>query len=120
MVLLSLKEGFAVAKKQSKEPLDNILRHHIDGIQPYVHYRRLLSLSLMVKSLTDNPLLPGELFKVRHRNVLPSLQIGMRQVERMLSAIEEGLVLGTDSADKLNSRFFRFEKVKRSLLSELI
>jgi hypothetical protein len=28
---------------------------YIDGLQPFVHYRRLLSLALMVRSLTDNP-----------------------------------------------------------------
>ena len=48
---------------------------YLDGIQPFVQYRRLLSLALMVRSLTDNPLLPTELFADPHRHYTANVDI---------------------------------------------
>ena len=122
-------------------------RHFIDGIQPYVMYRRLLSTVLLVRCLADNPLLPAELFLGRDRCVLPSLDLGLRQAENLLSALEEGVVTSVrlDSgalhdaeagakdlsraavlADQLSrriygdkgaSKVFRFEAARRSLVA---
>ena len=70
---------------------------HIDGIQPYVQYRRLLSLVLLVRSLTDNPLLPSELFAFTKSEFqfLP-LEGPMRRVERLLHCLEEGIASALD------------------------
>jgi len=48
---------------------------YLDGVQPFVQYRRLLSLALMVRSLTDNPLLPTELFANPHRHYTVNVDI---------------------------------------------
>lgn len=68
-------------------------RHFIDGIQPYVYYRRLLSVIMLVKSLSDNPLLPAELFLGKDRNILPAFDLGLRQAENLLSVMEESIVI---------------------------
>lgn len=120
---------------------------YIDGIQPYVFYRRLLSVALLVKSLSDNPLLPAELFLGKDQSLLPSLDLGLKQAENLLSALEEGLVAtirldaqtskelsqgATNEAvafklseslarrlygDKGVSRVFKFEAARRSLVA---
>lgn len=38
-----------------------LIQCHLDGIQPYLLYRKLLSFMLLFDSLCDNPLLPGDL-----------------------------------------------------------
>lgn len=71
---------------------------YIDGLQPFVHYRRLLSLALMVRSLTDNPLLPTELFAGRHRQFSGDVDLGLRQAETLLSNLEAGIVAAAGPA----------------------
>ena len=65
---------------------------YLDGVQPFVQYRRLLSLALLVRSLTDNPLLPTELFATPHRHYTGNIDISLRQAETLLSNLEAGLV----------------------------
>jgi hypothetical protein len=95
-------------------------RKHIDGIQPFVYYRRLLSLTSLIKSMTDNPLLPTEMFATRHRNVLPNIDISLCHIESMLTYMEHSIVLGSDFASANNSRFLRFEKARKSLVARKI
>jgi hypothetical protein len=52
-----------------------LTQRYFDGIQPYVHYKRLLSLANLIKSLTDNPILPSDIFLNRKNQTL-SLQPG--------------------------------------------
>jgi len=76
--------------------------HFVDGIQPYVQYRRLLATMLLVKSLCDNPLLPSELFLGENRQVMPSFEYSFKHVENLLTSLEAGIVTGL-RLDKMDS-----------------
>lgn len=96
-------------------------RFYIDGVQPFVKYRKLLSLSLLVKTLTDNPLLPTELFAGRYRNMLPNLNLGINQAEKLLSCLEEGLLIGTDApANYQISKYYRYEAARKNIAARKI
>ena len=77
-------------------------QHFVDGIQPYIQYRRLLATMLMVKSFTDNPLLPSELFLGMDRTVLPSFEYSLRHAENLLSSLESAVVTAL-RLDKIDS-----------------
>ena len=70
---------------------------YIDGLQPYVLYRRLLSLALIVRSMIDNPLVPSEIFASPNRQFLPSMDINLKQAEKLLSSLEEGVAVSVSS-----------------------
>lgn len=120
VVNLSLNESHAKLKKRfisDQEKRDRKPHHYIDGVQPYVHYRKLLSLALLVKTVTDNHLLPTELFAERHRNILPNMNISMIKTEKLLSCLEEGLLIGSDNeTGRTNTKFYRFENVRKNIL----
>ena len=89
---------YAFEKQKTLKLTMNELRsssgHFVDGIQPYVQYRRLLATMLLVKSYSDNPLLPSELFLGKDRMVLPHFDFSLKHAETLLSALEEGVVTG--------------------------
>ncbi len=103
-LLLEARDGvvqaliYAVDKIKRDKLQSNDLRspsgHFVDGIQPYVQYRRLLATMLLVKSYCDNPLLPSELFLGMDRTVLPSFEYSLKHVENLLSSLEAGFVTG--------------------------
>lgn len=65
----------------------------VDGIQPYLSYRRLLSLASMIKVLCDNPLLPAELFSARElMNDSIRIDRAVQRAENMLMHMEHSLV----------------------------
>ena len=63
----------------------------IDGLQPFVAYRRLLSVALAAKCFSDNPLLPGEVFGGNVRNNFLSNVSKMKifHAEAALSGLEQ-------------------------------
>ena len=67
------RTGSAAAMSFAGAPIATNL--YLDGLQPFVQYRRLLSLALLVRSLTDNPLLPTELFASPHRHYTGNIDI---------------------------------------------
>lgn len=116
-VQFALKESYSVKlKKRAKEAStaavagDELLevedKEHtlpfIDGMQPYVQYRRLLSLALLVKSLTDNPLLPSDIFLDKNSQYLSKFEVSLNQASHVLTTLEDALMLG--SVDKKIAR----------------
>jgi hypothetical protein len=120
VVNLSLNESHSKLKKRfisDQEKRDRKPHHYIDGVQPFVHYRKLLSLALLVKTVTDNHLLPTELFAERHRNILPNMNLSMIKTEKLLSCLEESLLIGSDNeTGRTNTKFYRFENVRKNIL----
>ena len=96
-------------------------RYYIDGVQPFIKYRKLLSLALLVKTLTDNPILPTELFAGRYRNMLPNLNLGINQAEKLLTCLEEGLLIGSDApANYQISKYYRYETARTNIVARKI
>jgi hypothetical protein len=112
-----------------------IIRQHqyIDGFQPYVHYRRLLSLASYIKSLSDNPLLPPEIFTaslhsaededlLTPSSIKPSstslvttlpFQISIHRAEKLLSSLETSLFYARLDHQQISaSKYQSFEKLR--------
>ena len=86
------------SRKEKIIPTKDIqINIYIDGLQPYVLYKRLLSLALLVRSMADNPLLPSEIFSRPQRQFLPSMDISLKQVEKLLGGLEEGVTISISS-----------------------
>eukprot|EP00605_Chrysophyceae_sp_TOSAG23-4_P002197 GSChrysophyteH1.ASY1.ANO1.2427.1 assembled CDS len=93
--------------------------HFVDGIQPYVAYRRFLSTMLLVKAYSDNPLLPSELFLGQDRSLQPSFDYSFKHVENLLSSLEAGVITSL-RLDKVESSIYRFEATRRNLVTRKI
>jgi hypothetical protein len=67
----------------------------IDGIQPYLAYRRLISLLSLSRAVNENPLLPTELFSsLSLSNYRESdIRLAIARADRLLSNLEESLFL---------------------------
>jgi hypothetical protein len=130
-VKAALSDSF---KKQQKRYQDSYADQKgfrsIDGLQPFVHYRRLLSVVLLIRGLLDNPVIPSEVFGVAHRNVFPNLTVGTKQAEIVLSALEQSFFVGngagampgiggggTDANTLKRSKYFRFERARASMVA---
>jgi len=100
-------------------------RTYIDGIQPFIAYRRLLLLSSLIKTLCDNPLLPTDLFSAADLdNKSPNIDQAMFRADKLLSSIEQGFILAPGSgAVKGNifmgifKRYQSFEMVRLTLIA---
>lgn len=120
-VNLSLNDSYQAMKKKFSniDEKDMLPHHYIDGVQPYVHYRRLLSVILMIKSITDNPLLPSEIFIDKNRRILPNTNIGIKHAEKILSSLEECIILrdATDTNNNNNrAKIHSFELARKVLV----
>ena len=98
-VIMSLDDAYDKMRRVRMETRDEAAKqtkvdHYIDGIQPFVQYRRLLSMMLMVKTFSENPLLPSELFLGKTGTVLPNFNFGFKHVEDVLGSLEKGIVTG--------------------------
>jgi hypothetical protein len=94
--------------------------YHIDGLQPFIFYRRLLSLALTVRSLTDNPIVPTELFSNKPRSK-SALRFDLQQVDQLLDSLEDGLELGARMGVTAEAkRRQRFEAARRSAIARKI
>lgn len=69
----------------------------LDGVQPYLHYRKLLSLTLLIQSCTENPFLPTEIFTaVMLRNDEENIQRSVLRLERILENMESCIFAPAD------------------------
>ena len=117
----SLKDSFQKMKKKNFNDDFKSKRFFMDGIQPYVVYRRLLSVMLLIKSITDNPLLPTELFMGKNRNFLPNLDIGLLKAEEVLAALERSIVMASNTDTPYSkSKYVRYEAARRSITARRI
>jgi len=100
-------------------------RTYIDGIQPFIAYRRLLLLSSLIKTLCDNPLLPAELFSAAELdNKTSNIDQAMFRAEKLLNSIEQGFLLAPGGATTKRNvlmgileKYSAFETVRVSLLA---
>ena len=99
-------------------------RHFIDGIQPYICYRRLIVLASFVKVLCDNPLLPTELFSLADvDNGSPSIDAALYKAELALSGMERGVISSSQisqSALVAFEKYKSFDEVRRTLVARRI
>jgi hypothetical protein len=91
---------------------------NIDGLQPFVHYQRLLSLLLAVRSLSTNPILPGALFRSVRDKLDLGLNIDLAHADKFISHLENA-VFGSLSAAG-SSLSVRYEGNRRSILSRRV
>jgi len=93
--------------------LDNQhVTYHVDGIQPLVAYRKLLSMALLIKSLNDNPMLPSNLLTNSYVNVLPHLSVNLVKVDKLLGLMEKALQVDEAGDHKV----FSFEEARNSIM----
>ena len=89
---------------------------NIDGIQPYIHYYRLLSLALTVRGMSSSPIMPGELFRATRYDILPSSNVDIQRGIRLLSSLENALLVTTTP----DARYFKIGKSLRALVGRRI
>jgi len=99
----------------------------IDGIQPYVHYRRLLVMCSLVRSLCDNPLVPTELFSALElKDSVKNIDHAMVKAEKILTNLEHdflvmpGINRGVASGNMFSNmitRYHSFESARTVLVA---
>lgn len=109
----AVTDSFEVSnkKKRRRSIVDNIVKESgafnnlgIDGLQPYVMYRRLMTLALAAKTFGDNPLIPTELLPRTRLDSKSGAYVKMNQiklprVEVLLDGLESA-VLNNRKASK--------------------
>lgn len=97
----------------------------LDGILPYVAYRRLVSLAVYVKSVTENPLLPCEIFTTSMGgNYLQALF----HAEKLINHLESSLLLPLQVSSSAShtaggaivTKHAKFESVRKALIARKI
>ena len=68
-------------------------RHFIDGVQPFLAYKRLMIVVCLVKSLCENPLLPGDYFAIEDLQQEGDIDLAMHSVEAMLVGLENSIAI---------------------------
>lgn len=76
----------------------------VDGLQPFLEYKRLLSLILVIRSYTENPLQPDEIFATdRQRSGRPNLC----RAESLLTYLENAIYVCGGESLQLQQSFER-------------
>jgi hypothetical protein len=69
----------------------------IDGIQPFVHYQRLLSTAVSIQSFNQSPVLPSSLIRIAkipaNGVTLKDSHLDYKSAEKLLNGLEESLLL---------------------------
>lgn len=73
---------------------------YVDGIQPLVQYRKLLCISLLIKAMNDNPIIPGGLLTNSATNQLPTLSVNLVKADKLLDMLEKALYIDECGAEK--------------------
>lgn len=89
---ISSKVSKSYQDRSSSSKEENIEKSFIDGVQPYVHYRRLILMCSLVRSLCENPLLPTELFSALDLEG-KNIDVAMFKAEKVLTSLEHGFLL---------------------------
>jgi hypothetical protein len=94
----------------------------LDGVQPYLHYRRLLSLVLLIQSNLENPLLPTELFTaVVIRNNEETIEKSVLRLERIVENLESVVFSPSDMEivnipKRIINKYESFENARQVLI----
>ena len=123
----AVSHGFAKTSGYDRVTMDDnsSKRAYIDGIQPFVAYRRLILLCSLVKTICDNPLLPTELFAASDLdNNNLNIDHAMFRAEKMLTSLEQGFLLAPSGAGAkgnmyitLLDKYHSFETVRMRLIA---
>lgn len=85
--------------------------HCVDGLQPYLEYKRLLLLVLLAKSYCENPFLPNDIFSndPMTGTVLSTLPIkaNLCRVDALTSHLEGAVLISGGESKRLESSFER-------------
>jgi hypothetical protein len=109
---LSLLTGSKVPEKQDNK--------YVDGLQPFIAYRRLMALATFIKSVTDNPIRPEELFSadMLDNNAI-QIDKAINKAEQILTSLETNIVMST--AGRVNAKnidkYSSFEAVRKVLVT---
>lgn len=76
----------------------------VDGLQPFLEYKRLLSLILLIRSYTENPLLPDEIFTPHTQN---SGRPNLCRAESLLTYLENAIYICGGESQQLQQSFER-------------
>ena len=117
---LTPAEG-STTKAMDKKASSGICDRYIDGIQPFIQYHRLLTLLMMVKSFSENTILPiGFLSSGGDSNSGAAYEgdlmcgLSFKRVENVLTSLE-GAVLA-HSPPAIQSRYTTFEASRRNII----
>jgi len=113
--------------KTSSTPDEATSKSFIDGIQPYIHYRRLLVMCSLVRSFCDNPLVPTELFSALElKDSVKNIDLAMVKAEKILTNLEHdflvvpGINRGVASGNMFSNmiaRYNSFDAVRNALVA---
>ena len=78
--------------------------YFVDGLQPFLEYKRLLSLILLIRSYTENPLLPDEIFANDSRK---SGRPNLCRAESLLTHLENAIYVCGGESFQLQQSFER-------------
>lgn len=123
-VKLSLDETYIKTKQwiDKEYAKDTALNSFVDGIEPYIMYRRLISLVSLAISLTENIYLPTEIFREIDLVSDHTIAFALHRVDSCLSHLEESLFAPYSSPikEKLNSSSFHTSKDEQNNTTALI
>jgi hypothetical protein len=104
----------------SNETIEKIL--FLDGVQPYLHYRRLLSIVVLIQSLMENPFLPTELFSaVVIQNNEENIEKAVLRLERTIESLESVIFSPADMEvvnipKRILNKHERFQKTRKIVI----
>ena len=101
---------------------------YIDGLQPYIYYRRLLALTALIKGMTDNPIRPEELFNLDVMdNNNHMIDQSITKAESILTGLEHNLLIsiakttaGPTSGNHRRNSIGGFEMVRKILITRRV
>lgn len=96
-IAASMQTGEEVENGEDAEA--TITVRYLHGLQPYICYRRLITLATFLKSMCDNPLLPTEVFTLSdlEKNDHHSIHLALTTAEKTLTSLEQGIVVASTS-----------------------
>ena len=105
--------------KQASSVEGGICERYIDGIQPFIHYHRLLTLLMMVKSFSENTILPIGFISTDKGNTVYDgdtnvSKISLKRVENVLSSLENAVFV--HSSVDIRARHTTIEMARRNII----
>jgi hypothetical protein len=79
--------------------------NYVDGLQPFLEYKRLLALMLLLKSYTENPYLPNDLFA--GDSAASRSKPNLCRAERLVTHLEDAIFICGGESSVLQKSFER-------------
>jgi hypothetical protein len=109
--------------RQGSMPSGGLCESYIDGLQPFIQYHRLLTLLLMVKSFSENTVLPIGFISVDEGNIFDGEGeiisiISFKKVENVLFSLESAVF--AHSSPEVHARYTTIESARKNIISRRI